>query len=42
MHFLIKIDVSEVHIIVIFYFLHKILHIFFANVHKKLYLCTKF
>ena len=40
--FLIKIDVLDVHNIVIFYFFIKILHIFFANVQKMMYLCTKF
>ena len=42
MHFLIKIDVLDSINNVIFYFLLKILHIFFVNVHKKMYLCTKF
>ena len=42
MHFLIKIDVSDVHIIVIFDFSKKILHKNFANVQKMMYLCTKF
>ena len=41
MHYLIKIDVSLVHNIVIFKISPKKLHKNFANVHKKMYLCTK-